>query len=393
MTRPAYIHGIGMTSAAGVGLAAHRENLWLQPESRLTRSDTFSPNRPLALGIVPDTAKAPLPNLDALPDHCQSRNNQLLWSAWLQLDQQWRHVGAAIDPARVAIIVGTSTSGIRESEASFKSGSTDPLIYERQQIAAPAAFLAHQLNITGPAYTLSTACTSGAKALAAGRRLLQTGIVDWVIAGGADALCGLTVNGFMALEAVSEGICNPMSANRTGINIGEGAALFLLSNVASNLALVGCGESSDAHHISAPEPNGNGAEVAIRAALQDAHLTPADIGYINLHGTATGLNDKMESLAIARVFGTAVSCSSTKPFTGHTLGAAGALEAGICALAILDGRLPPHVWDGEADPDLPDLNLVPRSAIWDEELRSRRALSTSFAFGGNNTALIFSTMV
>ncbi|MDN3640794.1 beta-ketoacyl-ACP synthase [Simiduia curdlanivorans] len=381
MTAPVYIHGFGLTSATGIGLAAHRQVLWESKESPLTKTDQFSPGRELALGLV----TAELPNVDFAEPSQRSRNNQLLWSAWLQLLPIWSRLD--IDPARVAIVLGTSTSGIRESEASFQPESELPLDYPRQQIAAPAAFLADQLGVTGPAYTLSTACTSGAKALATGRRLLQSGLVDWVIAGGADALCGLTVNGFAALDAVSTDICQPMSVNRCGINIGEGAALFLLSNQPAKLAITGAGESSDAHHISAPEPTGAGAEVAIRAALDDAALAPSAIGYVNLHGTATALNDKMEAAVILRLLDK-VPCSSTKPYMGHTLGAAGALEAGLCALALTDAKLPLHLWDGCVDADLAPLNLV--SSTSQNDSHARHALSTSFAFGGNNIALIVS---
>ncbi|BFM12697.1 beta-ketoacyl-ACP synthase [Simiduia litorea] len=384
MNAPVYIHGFGLTSAAGIGLAAHRKVLWQDQQSPLTKTDAFSPGRELALGLV----TAELPNLDFAKQSQRSRNNQLLWSVWLQLVPIW--LSLDIDPARVAIVLGTSTSGILESEASFQPGSEIPLDYTRQQIAAPAAFLADQLGVTGPAYTLSTACTSGAKALATGRRLLQSGLVDWVIAGGADALCGLTVNGFSALDAVSADICLPMSVNRSGINIGEGAALFLLSNQSAKLAITGVGESSDAHHISAPEPTGAGAEVAIRAALADADLAAPAIGYVNLHGTATALNDKMEAAVIHRLLASA-PCSSTKPYMGHTLGAAGALEAGLCALALADGKLPRHLWDGCVDPELAPINLVSEASQWSVDATARHALSTSFAFGGNNIALIVST--
>ena len=385
MNTPAYIHAMGLTSALGDGLAAHSKVLCADTPSPLTKTQAFSPGRELALGVVNHN----LPSLAFAPASQRSRNNQLLWSAWQQLQPVWTTLD--IDLSRVAIVLGTSTSGIRESEPSFEPASTLPLAYARQQIAAPAAFLADQLGVTGPAYTLSTACTSGAKALAAGRRLLQAGLVDWVIAGGADALCGLTVNGFSALDAVCTEVCMPMSANRSGINIGEGAALFLMSNQPSNLALTGVGESSDAHHISAPEPSGAGAEVAIRAALADANIPAAAVGYVNLHGTATALNDKMEAAVIARIFD-AVPCSSSKPFMGHTLGAAGALEAGLCALALAEGKLPVHLWDGCVDADLAPLNLVETSHHWQPSDHGQHALSTSFAFGGNNIALIISKM-
>lgn len=386
MSQAVYIHAWGMTSALGQGLAAHRQ-LWSANASPLTVTDAFSPGRPLPVGQV----NSPLPDASHWPAAEQSRNNQLLWSAWLQIAPQWQQLAAGVAPTRVAVIIGTSTSGIGESEACFAPGGTGSPDYHKQQIAAPATFLAHRLGITGPVYTLSTACTSGAKALAAGRRLLTAGLVDWVIAGGADALCALTVRGFSALEAIAEQVCNPLSANRNGINIGEGAALFLLSRQPAGLALLGAGECSDAHHISAPEPEGRGAEQALRSALADSGLAAGQVGYLNLHGTATALNDKMEALAVDRVLGR-VRASSTKPFTGHTLGAAGALEAAICALAIHDGRLPPHRWDGMADAQLPALALVADNESWPGNA-PRIAMSSSFAFGGNNIALVLAQAV
>src|SRR6185503_20323483 len=170
-----------------------------------------------------------------------------------------------------------------------------------------------------------------------------------------------------SLESTSPQRCNPLSRNRSGINIGEGAALFLLGRDAAPIALAGGGESSDAHHLSAPDPEGTGAEAAMRAALAEAGATPADIGYVNLHATATRKNDEVESLVMARVFPAGTPVSGTKPLTGHALGAAGALEAAFCYLALTDGRLPPHVWDGEADPDLPALRVVTKG----ERLSSR----------------------
>ncbi|MDR2216460.1 MAG: beta-ketoacyl-ACP synthase, partial [Nevskiaceae bacterium] len=213
--------------------------------------------------------------------------------------------------------------------------------------------------------------------------------VDAVLAGGADALNRFTLAGFVALECVSPKPCNPMSVNRDGINMGEGAALFLISREPGEIALAGWGESSDAHHFSAPDPRGVGAVLAMRSALKMASLQPEDIDYINLHGTATVQNDAMESLAVTTVFGSSVPCSSTKPLTGHALGAAGAIEAAICWQTLRDhhsGALPVHWWDGQADPALPPLNLVAPGHR--AQRPPRRVLSNSFAFGGSNAALI-----
>jgi 3-oxoacyl-[acyl-carrier-protein] synthase-1 len=237
---------------------------------------------------------------------------------------------------------------------------------------------------------ISTACSSGAKALAAGARLLRAGLADAVIAGGADALSGFTIAGFSALESVSAERCNPLSANRRGINIGEGAALFVMSREPGPVRLAGWGETSDAHHMSAPEPTGRGAIDAMRQALARAGLAPNTIDYINLHGTATPHNDAMESLAVAEIFGLQVPVSSTKPLTGHALAAAGAIEAALAWHALVDnpgGRLPPHWWDGARDPALAPLRIAQPGETLGRPLR--HVLSNSFAFGGSNASLVF----
>jgi 3-oxoacyl-[acyl-carrier-protein] synthase-1 len=223
--------------------------------------------------------------------------------------------------------------------------------------------------------------------LAAARDLIRLGLCDAVVTGGADALCRLTLNGFAALGAVSPDLCNPMSRNRSGINLGEGAALFVLRREPSAIALLGIGESSDAYHISSPDPEGAGAVTAMTGALRDAGLEAVD--YLNLHATATGKNDEMESRAATLALPGGTPCSGTKPLTGHTLGASAATELAFCWLAMEaewnpGGRLPPHVWDGAADPDLPPLALVGGDAPG----RPRTCMSNSFAFGGNNLCLV-----
>jgi 3-oxoacyl-[acyl-carrier-protein] synthase-1 len=209
--------------------------------------------------------------------------------------------------------------------------------------------------------------------------------------GGADSLCRLTLNGFASLEALSPGMCNPFSVNRDGINIGEGAAAFLVTPDPEAVELLGIGETSDAFHVSAPDPEGAGAEAAMREALIDAAIGADRVGYINLHGTATPLNDSMESLAVAAVFPDTVPCSSTKALTGHLLGAAGATEAAYLWLTLHPGfnpgRLPPHVWDGAADPELAPLDLVARDTPYSAGAPGVM-MSNSFAFGGNNASLV-----
>lgn len=380
-----YLSAPGVLCAAGSDLAALRDALFA-PQASGLQAEPWRGGRTLHLGRV----RTELPALRQ--PHENTRNNALLLAA----AQPLRPLLQGFDPQRVAVILGTSTSGVAESEQAWaeqaRSGELPAWHDVRQQeIGAGAGFLAAQLGLGGPAYVVSTACSSSAKALASGARLLQAGVVDAVIAGGADSLCDFTVAGFAALEAISDARCNPFSLNRCGINIGEAAALFLMTRTpqaGSSVRLAGWGESSDAHHISAPEPEGRGAERAMRDALARAGLAPQDIGYLNLHGTATPHNDAMESQAVARVFGTALPCSSTKPLTGHTLGAAGALEAAIAWISLQDdGRLPVHHFDGERDPALAPLHLVAPG----ERLAAapRAVLSNSFAFGGSNAALVF----
>ena len=296
-------------------------------------------------------------------------------------------------PDMVPVEFATALERMQEKVAEIPVERIHAIV--EQELGAPASFLADWLGLSGPVYSLSTACTSSARALLSAHRLLQQGLCDAVLCGGVDSLCRLTLNGFSALEAISAERCNPFSANRHGINIGEGAALFVMTKEpvanASSIALLGGGASSDAHHISAPEPTGAGAQAAMRKALASANVAAQEIDYLNLHGTATQHNDAMESLAVQALFPQGVACSSTKPLTGHTLGAAGALEAAFCWLSLSpynsDGLLPPHLWDGQADPTLPRLPLVDA----DTRLRraqGRRLMSNSFAFGGSNLSLI-----
>jgi 3-oxoacyl-[acyl-carrier-protein] synthase-1 len=288
-------------------------------------------------------------------------------------------------------VIGTSTSGIAEGEDAIetlaKTGRMPPAFeYARQEIGMASEFAARYLGLTGVRYTVSTACSSSANAFASAHRLLSSGRCDAAVVGGADSLCRLTLNGFDSLESLSSGLCNPFSANRNGLNIGEGACVFLITRKPSGIRLCGIGESSDGYHVSAPDPEGRGAETAIRGALARAAVAPRDVGYVNLHGTATPKNDAMESGVVSRLFGEA-PCSSTKSLIGHTLGAAGAQELGLCWLLLGEHnrprRLPRHLWDGVRDPALPELNLVRD----DERFERDVFVSNSFAFGGSNTAI------
>ncbi|MGC3874747.1 beta-ketoacyl-ACP synthase [Halomonas sp. GXIMD04776] len=351
----------------------------------LTSSDAYTPGRILPLGRVTSV----LADDTGWPVEHRSRNNRLLATALQRLDTSTLLAQHA--PSRIGVVIGTSTSGIGETEqalalAGRESPLPDSFRYAQQELGAPARFVAEQLGLEGPAYVLSTACSSSARALASARRLLRSGECDAVIAGGADTLCRLTVNGFASLEAISDGPCLPFSANRNGINLGEAAALFVVTRESGGIQLEGAGESSDAYHVSAPRPDGSGALAAMRAALTQAGRRAEEIDYLNLHGTGTPHNDLMESRAVTQLFSAPPLCSSTKALTGHTLGAAGALEAAFCWLALTQGKLPLHVYDGHYDPALPDLPLVSDASA----RMPRRVMSNSFAFGGNNASLLLS---
>ena len=383
----------GLVSALGFGIEETRKRLFAGDTSGMVAETGWLRGEAMArVGKFAGTLP-PLPDDDWHRRH-NSRNNRLLLAAFAQIENDFHALRERFGPARIGVVLGTSTSGVSEGEAAIAAhachGEFPPnFAYEQMQIGDPAVFLARHLGLLGPAYTVSTACTSGGKALVSARLLIEGGFCDAVITGGVDSLCRLTLGGFTALESTTPALCQPLSRNRCGINIGEGAALFLMARDVGPVALLGVGESSDAHHISAPEPEGRGAEAAMRAALAEAGLAPAEIGYLNLHATATPKNDAMESLAVARVFPEGVPVSGTKPLTGHALGAAGALEAAFCWLVLTDpaGRLPPQIWDGEADPELPRLDTVSIGRCF--AAGRRVAMSNSFAFGGNNLSLIF----
>lgn len=348
-------------------------------------------------GHVDDSA---LPALAELPANMATRNNQLAAAALRQIAPTIDQLKQRFGETRIGVIIGSSTSGIREGEAAlayYQNAQELPssFHYSMQEMYATAACIAQLAGVSGPSYSISTACSSSARAFMSARALLHADIVDAVIVGGVDSLCRLTLNGFAALESTAVEYCLPFSKNRDGINIGEGAALFIATREPlvpseTQVYLSGAGHSSDAYHMTAPEPRGRGAIAAIQAALNDAGIAATQLDYINLHGTGTVLNDAMESHAIATIGAQHVTASSTKSITGHTLGAAGAIEAALCWLTLRDssGARPLHVWDGAADPELPPINLYHSATT--ELPRVRHCLSNSFAFGGNNVALVFS---
>jgi 3-oxoacyl-[acyl-carrier-protein] synthase-1 len=338
-----------------------------------------------------------LPAIPAALAPLACRNNQLALLVFAQIADAVAAVRRRVGAPRLAVVVGTSTSGISDAEEAFRerarSGRLSPEFALAQlEHGGLAEFLAHVAGAQGPAFTVSTACSSGAKALASARALLELGLCDAVVAGAVDSACALTTRGFASLQAVSAGLTNPMSRNRDGLTLGEGGALFVLLREPGGIQLAGAGETSDAHHMSAPEPNGQGFEACMRDALADAALEPGEIAYLNLHGTGTPHNDRVESAAVLRVFGAGVPCSSTKPLVGHALGASGALEAAFCWLLLSRRRggalrLPPHRWDGCSDPDVAPIRLVKDGESVDAPPPAA-LLSNSFGFGGSNCALV-----
>jgi 3-oxoacyl-[acyl-carrier-protein] synthase-1 len=391
----ACLDALGLVCALGQGRTAVTAALAAGRSAGMQLQGGWIRDLPVTVGSV----LGQLPQVPAGLSDQNTRNNRLLLAAALQIEDELRAARAHFGAERIGVVLGTSTSGIEESSLGIaglvNQGALPPeYSYLHQELGAPSDFLARWLQVQGPCYSISTACTSSARALQSARRLLRSGICDAVICGGVDSLSHLTLNGFHALEALSPALCNPFSVNRQGINIGEGAALFLMTRepfrrLERPIALLGAGASSDAHHISAPDPEGRGALAGMQAALRDAGLQAEQIDYVNLHGTATRHNDAMESLAVQQLFPAGVPCSSSKPLSGHTLGAAGALEAAFCWLSLdrQDGLLPPHLWDGQADPELPSLNLVNAGQRLPEG-RPRRLMSNSFAFGGSNASLI-----
>ncbi len=298
---------------------------------------------------------------------------------------------------RVGVLCGTCYKGsnavVEALEIYKKTGKfPDNYEFEVQQTDYPAKFIAKKFGLEGITISHSTACASSASAIMSARNLLEAGLCDAVLAGGTDIISDSIMFGFSALEAISPKPCNPFSKNRSGITLGEGAAFFLLTineEFPCDIRITGCGESTDAEHITAPRADGEGAKNAMKAALANASLKPEDIDYLNLHGTGTTLNDAMESIAVSSIFPSTLPVSSTKSLTGHTLGAAGALELSFCCLALscknTEKFLPPHLWDNVFDPELPQLNFVSKGT---KSNRLKRCISNSFAFGGYNASII-----
>jgi 3-oxoacyl-[acyl-carrier-protein] synthase-1 len=388
---PCALAALGIVNALGRGPGEIWPRLLAADQHHFRRRADLVPDCDLVVAEV----AGPLPEIPPRLKRYACRNNALLLAALQQIEKPIADIVDRVGRSRVAVVIGSSTSGVSDAEAAIRhqheTGElAEAFYYDQLEFGGASSFVADLLQLDGPAYAISTACSSGARALATARSLLALDVCDAVIAGASDSLCGLTANGFSSLQVVSDEITNPLSVNRKGMTLGEGAAVFLVTREDSGIQLRGVGESTEAHHMSAPDPEGRGAEQAMRDALKDAALEPAQIAYLNLHGTGTPLNDAMECAAIDRVFSSSPPCSSTKSLVGHILGGAGAVEAAICWLILAERNaggleLIPHSFDGQWDPALPALQLVPRGGL---RVPLGPVMTNSFGFGGNNCTLI-----
>lgn len=382
------------TTCLGVGIDAHRQAV-RDNRSGLRPCAFETVDLPTWVGEIDGVDAQALPAALSAYD-CRNHRLALLALRADGFEARVRTAVAKHGAHRVGVFMGTSTSGILETELAYRqrdpaSGAL-PAAFRYGTTHNPYAlseFLREHLGITGMAATISTACSSSAKVFAAAARQIELGTIDAALVGGVDSLCLTTLYGFASLELTSGEPCRPYDAGRDGISIGEGAAYALLERgtetpEAHAVWLLGAGESSDAHHMSAPHPEGLGAKLAMEAALRASSLNADDIQYINLHGTATPANDSAEGKAVAALFGDRVPCSSTKGATGHTLGAAGAVEAVLCALALVDGFLPGSPGTRALDPSIP-LSYRLQGA----PAPLRHALTNSFGFGGSNCSLVF----
>lgn len=391
---PLHLTHFTASSCLGHGLDAMRAMLRQQDSGlRPCRFETVN-DLVTYIGEAPEVDAVVLPA--ALSAH-DCRNNRLAWLA-LQQDGFSAAVEAAIarhGRRRVGVFLGTSTAGILQTEQAYRrrdpvSGALpDDFIYATtHNTYSVAGFVRAAFQLEGPAMVVSTACSSSAKVFGSAARMIEAGLIDAAVVGGVDSLCLTTLYGFNSLELLAAEPCRPFDAERHGLSIGEAAAFILLERPADQLAadavlLLGVGESSDAHHMSSPHPDGLGAQMAMAAALQSAGLAASDIDYINLHGTATPGNDAAEGKAVAALFGDRTPGSSTKGATGHTLGAAGGLEAIICAIALQRGFLPGGCNTRQLDPAIPIRYLTANA-----DVAPKRVLSNSFGFGGTNCSLV-----
>ncbi|NOQ37191.1 MAG: beta-ketoacyl-ACP synthase [Methylococcaceae bacterium] len=353
----------------------------------------------LAFNAYVGEIKQPLPDIPDNLKAYQSRNAQVALAALNYEEDGVRHVVETAKQRygaeRIGVIIGTSTSGLYETESAYgyllKHDETMPENFnfvKRHAYQATGRFLQLELGLTGACFAISTACSSGAKAIAAGQRLIDNNVCDAVLVGGVDTLCRLTLRGFNSLDLISPEPCKPMDANRSGISIGEAAGLLVLEKQSDDNQhcpqLLAVGESSDAHHMSHPHPEGLGAKLAMESALNLAGLEASSIDYLNLHATATKINDAVEAKAVYSVFADKLPCSGTKGITGHTLGAAGALETIITLLALEQQFIPATTGLQTLDPDCQCQVLT--KPLLNQPLKI--TMSNSFGFGGNNASVI-----
>ena len=391
MMQPLAISACTLTTALGGGCAATLAAL------REQRSG-LAPLRFLDLPLTTWTGEVDGVDAVMLPRALAGfdcRNHRLAWLG-LQHDGFIDAVATARrrwGARRVGVFLGTSTSGLLQTELAYRRREPDgalpaDFVYaSTQNTYALAAFVVRALQLEGPSWVVSTACSSSAKVFGSAARMIAAGLIDAAVVGGVDSLCLTTLYGFNSLELLAGEICRPWDAARNGLSIGEAAAYALLErdpDAEPQGWLLGVGESNDGHHMSTPHPEGAGAIAAMRAALADAGVPADAIDYINLHGTATPSNDAAEDRAVRAVFGTGTPCSSTKGATGHTLGAAGGVEAVIALLALQSGLVPAGLNVQHRDPDL-QLDYV----VENRRATLRRVLSNSFGFGGSNASLIF----
>ncbi len=384
-----------LVTALGRGRRTHLTALQHE-QSGLTPCDFEGTTLPTYMGMVDG-----LDNLSLAPDlrHFDCRNNRLAMLG-LQQDDFENHIAHArqqYGAHRIAVLIGTSTSGILETEHAYQNRDHEtgrlpstfiPRCRYTQEVFSVAHFIRDYLQLTGPAVVISTACSSSAKVFATASRYIQTGLCDAAIVGGVDSLCQTTLYGFSSLQLTAAGPCRPCDQNRDGLTIGEAAAFVFLEKLSiqetpSSSILLGYGESSDAYHMSHPHPTGQGAIMAMEASLKSSHLSPSDIDFIHLHGTATKANDQTEDQAIAALFQSQTPCSSTKGWTGHTLGAAGAVEAVIGDLCLQHSFLPGCLNTAQVDSTFSSHILLKS-----QEQPIQNIMSNFFGFGGNNCTLI-----
>jgi 3-oxoacyl-[acyl-carrier-protein] synthase-1 len=389
--KPLAITQYTVASALGLGLAPTLAALQAG-RTGLAARDFETARIGTWLGVVDAVDGVALPS--DLADH-DCRNNRLA-ELGLRADgfgERVRQAAQRWGAARVGVFLGTSTSGILQTELAYRhrdpaTGALPAWLNYAQthNTYSVSRYVRAALGLQGPAHVVSTACSSSAKVFAAAQRMIDLGVVDAAVVGGVDSLCMTTLYGFKSLELVSAEICRPWDARRNGLSLGEAAAFALLERDAATPRgwLLGAGESSDGHHMSSPHPEGAGAAAAMRQALASAGLQAGDVDYLNLHGTGTPGNDAAEDRAVNTVFGPTLPCSSTKGYTGHTLGAAGGVEAAVALLALEHGFMPAGLNVQQPDPALHSLYLrEPR------EGRLRVVASNSFGFGGSNCSLIF----